>query len=785
MSALGYMEQFHSFDLDTLPVAAACISTDGNLLYSNHLFNELTDNPEPGSSFMRLVQADDHEPTQRWIDATIESDTPTRHTISLPTSQSPARILQLQAWHDRDKQIITITAIDFNTPAHSEVHRLRRYEKYYNELINNPGYILCRFDFVRDRVEYLSPSVESILSLPLEMLSELSFNELMRFVHPDDYGAVHSLLIKLIEGDPVMQGGSVQFRLFGVSRQEIWIQMYLNFNYDSEGAVSALITMFDISAQKEIEQTLLTARYELETRVMERTLELIKTNERLLGEISERIHAEIEMKESEERFRSIFEQGYDGVVLLDARGTIVAWNRAMTRMTGLTDEKVIGHAFWDVQSDITAEKKPKRQIRKKWKERVTQFRQNGTADFINMVEEDELLSPDAGTRIVERVFFPIQISKVVSLGLLIRDITTTRQSLEALRESEDKFRILSEESPNLILIISREKIEYMNTVWLRMTGYDRFSRGQTLLDAVVPEDRRRILRIVAEIRKDKVIQSWEMSLITASGDRLFLVVSCRKIQYNGKPAILAIATDITQMHHMQRRIEEAKRFKEIERLSIGVAHEVRNPLNSIVAIAEVLSNEFGHLPSMKEYLNHISIQVERLTRLMGDLIEFGKMTHVDTLENISLLTLSKATVKMWHQENKFPGYTVEIDTSSCPEEPVIRADIPRMQQVILNLLDNAAQHSQEHREIMMRFSSESESIAVIEIIDHGHGINPKDITRVFDPFFTRRSKGSGLGLSIVKSIIEKMDGSIELRNNEETEGCRAVIRLPLARRQEA
>ncbi len=779
------MASDHSHDLDILPVAAACVTEDGRILHYNQLFAKLTGSPKPGSLVVQLARETERDSIHLWIRDTIKSKVPTRHSIIQSASEQHQSMLHLQALYNEENRTLCITVVDFDAPARYEMDILEKYEFYFKEIMNSPDFVLCRFNFIEDRFEYMSPAAESLVALPLGNLQEFTYRDLLKMIHPSERQNMASFLQKLISGEVRIPSLVEQFRLGDIPRRDVWVQVHMRFMYDDSNRLAfALVSVFDITEQKRIEKALTDSRNELEARVMERTLELIKTNERLLSEISERIHAEIEVKESEERFRSIFEQAYDGVVLLDADGRIIAWNRAMTRMTNLKAPKVIGRPFWDVQAEIVGNHQSHEYVRRMWQARVERFRQNETADFINMIEEDDIMHPTLGKLNVERVVFPIRTSNELRLGMLMRDISTTRQSLEALRESEEKFRILSQESPNLILIFTRDSIESMNGNWSRLTGFDFSDRAKmvhTLLNALPPEKRIRALRIIARIDEVDVLLPWETSLETAIGERLTLVISCRKIQYASKPAVLAIATDITEIRRMQRRIEDAKRFKEIDRLSVGVAHEVRNPLNSIVAISEVLSSEFGELPSMQEYLNHINIQVERLSRLMGDLLDFGKKTHVEILEMISLLTLCQSTVKMWQQENEYPGFIVEIDTLLCPEEPLVRTDVPRLQQVLLNLLDNAAQHSQESRKIIMRLFSEGESQVSLQVIDFGHGVNPKDISRVFDPFFTRRSKGTGLGLSIVKSIIEKMDGSVELANHADPQGCVVTLRLPMMR----
>ncbi len=774
------MEDIHDF-----PIGVARIARDGSVLHCNDLFIKLFLPGQITDNVYRLIPEWKHEAFHDWLEGIVANRTHLAFKLACPTELNSSRTLLISASCDRENNTCLLVVNEYITPIHIDNPSNQQYINFFDELMDFEGFIVFRYNFMESKFDYCSPSINRFLLLSGKSITKLSGDELIELVHPDDREQLKTIIRQQIGGESLKSSLKIEFRLNAIPNSFTWLQSNLHFVRDMQGStVSCVGITLDITRQKQTEQALVASRNQLEKRVMNRTLELIKTNERLLGEITDRIHAEIEVKESEERFRSIFEQGYDGIVLLDARGYVIAWNRAMTAMTGMNEDIVVGHPFWEIQQELSGNHRHHQRLNL-WRNRIERYRENGTADFINMVEEDILTLPDRKQRIIERIVFPIKTSTELRLGIFMRDITTTRQSLEALRESEEKFRILSEESPNLIFIFSKHKIEYVNAVWKKMTGYSRDelrSSDFALTKAIIPKDRLKVLRIIARLEYPGVIPAQEITLEKISGERLALLVNCRKIYFNGKPAVLAIASDVTDIRRMQRQIADAKRFEEIERLSAGVAHEVRNPLNAIVAISEMLKTDFGHLPVMAEYLEHIGMQVQRLARLMGDLLEFSKITNIADLEEISLLTLCYASIKMWQQAEKYPGYEVEIDHSSCEADPFVRADISRMQQVLINLLDNAAQHSRDEKIIVMKVSIGEDQCIIIEIIDRGHGINPKDITRVFDPFFTRRSKGSGLGLSIVRSIIEKMDGTIRLLNNDPPPGCRAVILLPQVKR---
>jgi len=238
---------------------------------------------------------------------------------------------------------------------------------------------------------------------------------------------------------------------------------------------------------------------------------------------------------------------------------------------------------------------------------------------------------------------------------------------------------------------------------------------------------------------------------------------------------------------LETELLEAKKMETIGQLAAGVAHEVRNPLNAILSLTEALFRERGIAanPEYDPYIQHIRSQVGRLSQLMKDLLELGRSIPASSLHPVPLQQICADTVALLASSDLLESCTVTLVPCACPAGPLVLADPVKLQQVLFNVLENAVQHTPAGGEILLRLVPEGEYgpfQAAVRITDGGEGIPPDLIERVFDPFYTGRKGGTGLGLTLVRHFIEHMGGSVSIGNNLPPPGCTVEIRIPLAAR---
>jgi len=217
----------------------------------------------------------------------------------------------------------------------------------------------------------------------------------------------------------------------------------------------------------------------------------------------------------------------------------------------------------------------------------------------------------------------------------------------------------------------------------------------------------------------------------------------------------------------------------IGRLASGVAHEVRNPLNAILAITEALIQEIGESPEYKPYLDHIRTQVDRLSTLMKDLLELGKPLKKDNLLPCSVREICAEAIELWGQSAGGEGAgRISLRDKSPSVRLLVQGDSSKLKQVLFNLFENAVQHSPENSGITVEINDPGDGQVCMKVSDKGTGIAPEIMPEVFKPFFTTRARGSGLGLSIVNNIVETHGGRIKLVNNDPPPGLTVELYLP-------
>ena len=230
--------------------------------------------------------------------------------------------------------------------------------------------------------------------------------------------------------------------------------------------------------------------------------------------------------------------------------------------------------------------------------------------------------------------------------------------------------------------------------------------------------------------------------------------------------------------NMERQLLQSQEMKMLGQLTSGVAHEVRNPLNGILAITDALSKDLGENPEYRTFIEHIRKQVIRLSDLMRDLLDLGRPIESANLMATSIMWLTSAAVNMWQHSSCHRQHIVRIQASKDVESVTVYADRAKMEQVIINLLENACAHSKTEREVIIELFGHDGTV-IIKVIDMGAGIKPEYFEHLFEPFFTTRKGGTGLGLGIVKRIVESHGGAIDIRNNEPPPGVSVEIKLPI------
>ncbi|MBD3242407.1 MAG: PAS domain S-box protein [Chitinivibrionales bacterium] len=230
---------------------------------------------------------------------------------------------------------------------------------------------------------------------------------------------------------------------------------------------------------------------------------------------------------------------------------------------------------------------------------------------------------------------------------------------------------------------------------------------------------------------------------------------------------------------LEAQLLQSEEMRMLGQLTSGVAHEVRNPLSAISAIAEALFRRLGDNPQYDPFRRHLDNQVKRLSTLMEELLVLGRPVRQAEFRLHKVVDLVELALDCWHQAPHAKDRCVRVETMPDAAEAQIKANAEKIHQVLVNLLDNATHHSPPSEEILIAIDRPEEHRVRLRVVDRGCGIPPHLISRLMDPFFTTRKGGSGLGLSIVRHLVESHGGFVRIRNSDPGPGATVELRFPL------
>ncbi len=240
-----------------------------------------------------------------------------------------------------------------------------------------------------------------------------------------------------------------------------------------------------------------------------------------------------------------------------------------------------------------------------------------------------------------------------------------------------------------------------------------------------------------------------------------------------EPRIILVAKDLTEVIRLQASLRRSERMSAMGSLVAGVAHEVRNPLFGISSTLDAFRARFADRPEFQRYHAVLQEQVERLSALMRELLEYGKPSPTELTVGPVGPVLHEAAR---HCAARAEHAQVEVRVTIPPSLPPVRMDAARLTQVFQNLIENAIQHSAAAGTVALRAGArEDRGSRWVEctVADGGSGFVAEDLARVFEPFYTRRPGGTGLGLAIAQRIVEEHNGTLTAMNEA---GGGAIVR---------
>ena len=407
---------------------------------------------------------------------------------------------------------------------------------------------------------------------------------------------------------------------------------------------------------------------------------------------------------------------------------------------------------------------------------------------------------ECGGMIFNVIFSPVVKSDYVNVYCL--DITESKRALDALSESEERFRQLAENIREVFWIGAPDwnAVYYISSTYEEVWGRaceTLYERPRAWLDSVLPEDREQVIADINTMSAGDFSDEKFRDYRIERPDGSIRWISARAypvLDESGEVyRIVGISEDVSERKRYSERLEEMvqERTAELrkaqgellkrERLAVlgqlagGVGHEMRNPLGVINNAAYYLNSVYGQGDEkMREYLQIISSEVRNAEKIVSDLLNLSRSKPAER----QWVVLSEVVLRVLESYEVPQGVEVDVDVPEGLAE--VYVDAHHVQQVLLNLVANGCQAMEEGGGVLGVSGEEVEGGVELRVTDSGCGIKSEDIARVFEPLFTTKARGIGLGLAVSKNLVEVNGGRIEVES-EEGKGSTFRVFLPSER----
>lgn len=365
----------------------------------------------------------------------------------------------------------------------------------------------------------------------------------------------------------------------------------------------------------------------------------------------------------------------------------------------------------------------------------------------------------------------VQVShKIERLGRRMKDV---QEVFSALKENLDQ--ILSNLQDGMMLFTRDARAVLVSRSVERFLNVDR----DEILGASVHEifDRKTLLGRTVRLAFDAGISIVQEEVVTETGRRIEISLDFihddHAVDQSHSLGALLTLHDLESVREIENELEVSRRLAAIGRLTSGVGHEVKNPINAIVVHLELLRSKVTGDAGAARHLEVIQSEIHRLDRVVQTLVDFSRPVELQ-LKDQDLRDIVSSVLMLASAELETRNVTV---VSELPEHPVIvRVDADLLKQAILNVVLNGAQAMPDGGELALRLSEDARA-AVLKIEDHGEGIPNEIRDRIFDLYFTTKREGSGIGLAMTYRILQLHHGQLDVESRL-GKGSTFTLRIP-------
>ena len=469
--------------------------------------------------------------------------------------------------------------------------------------------------------------------------------------------------------------------------------------------------------------------------------------------------------EADRILAAVLDASDDAIIATGLDGTVFSWNGGAERIYGYSAKEFIGRSFGDL---------------------MPQGDQGEQTLILSAIAAGSRIDPHTSLHVVKgghRIDVLMTVSPirdasdhVVGAVVTARDQTAQHRAERNLRSSEARGRAIIETAVDAIILIdSRGRVEAFNPAAERLFGYragEVIGRNVSMLmpEPYASEHDHYLRRYSMTGQRHIIGIGREVTARRRDGTQFPIHLSVAELVIEGEVKFTGIVRDLTDRVKLEVKLREESGLVRLGELAAVLAHEVKNPLAAVSGAIQVLS---GRLPTEddREIVGEVLRRLDALSAMMSDLLLFARPPKPKR-SPVQIGDLVESLVTFMRHDRNWANVQMHVEGDA----PTVHADGELLKVALQNLLVNAAQAMQMRGDIRLCLGADGDTVR-IDIVDAGPGIPPDVQPRIFTPFFTTKSRGTGLGLPTVRRIAEAHGGTVDIVSSD-ARGTRVRFALP-------